>query len=410
MDKKLFMHGKQMLLIGIILGALTVALNAEMSMIERYDKMSTVYESEKGHLWFSLFSRADEEKLYEEGLAPLKDLYTFLVEQLENDYYEINRQYLEISNFTSGEIFLHGYEYGDAKEAVNEGISNVKAFQLSHNCFTRFDIKTSTGRGFLSQDYHYKEGASLPILLGDSYRGFFQIGDKITANYIFKEFDLEVVGFLSPNACIQMWGQTESLDNYMIMPSFSSADMPKSTSENYRFQVRHYWNKVDGYMDYENIPDAVHSLKEIKSFHLDKLYGQTETLSLTHRFVFDAFILANKEMAICFGLLCIATLAAGVGSISLIIYKQQKKNILIYYNEYANGETVFRIRQRILSAFLIFVIVTNILSFVAMKSIHFPWHNIVLVASVLLLISLFSITRINISFKQFPETLDSRHT
>lgn len=50
------------------------------------------------------------------------------------------------------------------------------------------------GRIFGKEDFQY-QGGDIPIILGDSYQQYYDIGDLIRYNYLSEDFDFKVIGF-----------------------------------------------------------------------------------------------------------------------------------------------------------------------------------------------------------------------
>lgn len=100
--------------------------------------------------------------------------------------------------------FLEGYEEGYGNSGIfqmdGENWYRTKSLQVSDSFFETFHIQTVSGRSFEPQDYTYKDGKQIPVILGAEYTGTFQLGDRITCNYLSADISLEVVGFLQEDA------------------------------------------------------------------------------------------------------------------------------------------------------------------------------------------------------------------
>ena len=126
--------------------------------------------------WSALYFEADLENIYNQSLDELKSAYE---EITTLDYYEINSQFLEITYPKVKDEFLYGFEYGNAEKQVvgKETIYQTKCFQISKNCFDKFDIEVSTGRTFSDEDMEYRPGKNIPIIVGYEYADELEIGD-----------------------------------------------------------------------------------------------------------------------------------------------------------------------------------------------------------------------------------------
>jgi hypothetical protein len=198
-----------------------------------------------------LLYRANELRNYEysklnliQNITKNKTIYTFgskydSPEALSKDSMEGNK----FSNFskavqkryglvtaTFGEVFMEHFQN------INEFIDNddtspgdrykaINSLQCNSGFFSTFDIKLSQGNTsefdkFTKLSSTDTRGKIIPVILGDSYRGIFNLNDIIKTKYE----KLKVVGFLQKNQFYLDKGMydpnsAKSLDTYMIVPS-----------------------------------------------------------------------------------------------------------------------------------------------------------------------------------------------
>ena len=151
-----------------------------------------------------------------------------LVEDLKSaqnfDFYSCDTQSLILYQKTK-KIFLDGYETGDIQSSqwIKHGhpYSEVKALMVSSKFFNCNHIRITKGKGFMSSDYRYKAGATIPILLGNAYRTQYQIGDTFKGHYLFKNFTFKVIGFLQKRSFyLASDNEFKSVERYIILPAW----------------------------------------------------------------------------------------------------------------------------------------------------------------------------------------------
>lgn len=211
--------------------------------------------------WSALYFEADLTQIYDQSLDELKRAYN---EMVELDYYEINNQFLEITNQKIEDKFLYGFEYGNAEvwEGDDEIIYPTKCFQISKNCFEKFELDVEKGRIFSDNDMEYDQDKVIPIIAGHEYANVLNIGDSLRGVYIQDEFTYEVIGILHKGANINLGGQEVSLDRYLVIPSFNMSQDPVDEEDD-MFQVRHYANKLSGKLHYDSFGEFLEFYKKI---------------------------------------------------------------------------------------------------------------------------------------------------
>lgn len=200
-----------------------------------------------------LLYRVNEIKNYEYGKLDLmqtiiqnKTIYTMMSkyqsrEEFEKDcestnkfstFYEAVQKNYKLVTATYGEIFvkdfknLEMFQDMELKDYNDEdGYKIINSLQCSSNFFDSFDIKLSMGDlsefiNVTKLDSKEMEGKTIPIVLGDSYRGIFNLNDIIQTK--FRSY--KVVGFLEQNQFYLDKGiydpsRAKSLNDFMIVPS-----------------------------------------------------------------------------------------------------------------------------------------------------------------------------------------------
>lgn len=144
------------------------------------------------------------------------------------DYIIQSDQFLEVTKPQMQDIFLDGYELGEAENSVYEyngqTLYATKALQVSEKFFEKYSIKAAEGTLFLEEDYQYVKTRTVPVVLGAAYKKCFKLGDIIEASYLFQNFKFKVIGFLEDTAFYYERNSNEliSCERYIIMPAFKN--------------------------------------------------------------------------------------------------------------------------------------------------------------------------------------------
>lgn len=176
-------------------------------------------------------------------------------------------QFLEIDadEFRGEESFQHGYEHGFHAGVLSDGQGNrfyqINSVQINQIGWELFPVEVAVGRGFEDADFEERlVGGTVPIILGSNYAGYYEIGDIITADYLFLAFDFEVVGILAENQRTFQFTADYFLDNYMIIPHFSLGE-PQSNAER-ESQTSIYRNKaLWTFLFVDDTPEAIDYMK-----------------------------------------------------------------------------------------------------------------------------------------------------
>lgn len=160
-----------------------------------------------------------------------REIYQNLKSLLQNEkddfrYFTFTPRYVHIKDFLGKDSCLADFEEGrPAREAMPiNGVyhSSAKGIVVSPDMPEYFAIELVRGEGFdLKTD-------AVPVVLGDSYSGFYDLGDRFECSL--KErteeplvVELVVAGFLKPNAAMldpysKDGSEVVSMDNLMLLP------------------------------------------------------------------------------------------------------------------------------------------------------------------------------------------------
>lgn len=188
-----------------------------------------------------------------------KNFYEKLIKENRFLFMSIVEQPVEIYGTVISDIFLDGYEDGNAEASIfdmeGENWYRTKSLQVSDEFFSHFHIQIAKGSGFEEKNYMYHKGNEIPVLLGSEYNGEFQIGDKIKCNYLFEDVVLEVTGILEEEQFFydEMDKEFKSCGRYMILPAFSSSDSEYSDKIRLLLQIGGVIASDLGYPEVEKI-------------------------------------------------------------------------------------------------------------------------------------------------------------
>ncbi len=162
------------------------------------------------------------------GYKKLHGFATRLLDSTSFTYIMMMEQSIDVKEKPS-DIFLYGYEEGDASDAsyAYEGdiYHAMKTIQVSERFLDEFGVTVDEGRRFQESDFQYQQGETIPVLLGHDYREFVLLGDYLHGIYLGENMVFKAVGFLSDDAFFYSRQQKDmvSCNRYIIMPAMLSS-------------------------------------------------------------------------------------------------------------------------------------------------------------------------------------------
>ncbi|MDR6226666.1 ABC transporter permease [Desmospora profundinema] len=224
-----------------------IHIEAKGGKVESFQGLSS-YE-----LGDTLFEDSDWKEYLNEpnALERVRRFYGYLEENLGEKYLHIHTQSIALSpgNVKWDEKLLHGHEDGDADKVKERSYYKekegpyyaFKAVQMNKQAFDSFTIDVSEGEALSPEDFdHNNNPGVIPVLLGSEYQSIYQVGDQLTAEYLFKDFQLEIKGFIPSNTFVS----EIYLDRYIVIPA-QQFDAPVDEEE-WDFQRKHYFNLING--------------------------------------------------------------------------------------------------------------------------------------------------------------------
>lgn len=211
------------------------------------------------------FSRPDNVLL-------LKELYGWEKNNSLWRYIIANRQNVSLVGKELNEVFEYGYEARQRTEGV------YKSIQINDEFFKHFSLKVSEGRKFSKEDYVYKD--VLPVILGNKYKGIYNLNEKFRIYYLGIKLNCKVVGFLDKNSYFNNGHDLQSLDYYIVLPSiekFISTDFSEEVIK--AFELKLYLDKCSGYIISNKNSNFLQTQISKKCYELDILPYSLEGMS-----------------------------------------------------------------------------------------------------------------------------------
>lgn len=321
----------------IFYGAVTILFLQYSSIEEKSDQVSSLKSMHDYQLADSLLEDRDMKKFTEnpEFLVIAKDFYNNLNKVLDEKYiYLFNQSIAVLPDSKEWEQkFLFGYEDGRDRSAFRmnnkEPYYATKAVQMNEQAFKSYSIEVVKGNPFSTDDFINKGNKEIPVLLGSEYDEKYQIGDKILANYLMKDFTLVVKGFIRSNTLVYNSQFPELyLDRYIVMPAqvFPSPVDEEESS----FQKKHYLQLVNGHIfSPENefvVQNKLEKVKDISDFYKTSILGVNK---LPINFISSTLQVSKTWLS----LITVIVFIVCVLSISILIVtklQNQLKNISVH--------------------------------------------------------------------------------
>jgi len=239
-----------------------IVLNAiftNMTFMKKSEQHYAAQLQEKPRYELSDKLKGEEERSFlgREGvLEDFKGFHRELTNQKKFTFLERIMQPVYVANFRGSEKFTSGYEDGREPtyyQSNDLNLTFVKAAAVNEQTWKEFTFRISQGRSFDKKDFSMSNQGVMPAVLGYEYRDVYKIGDRLQIQYYFKNFTMEIVGFLEKNSAMPARGQGDLLylDRYMVLPSVVVSE-PPVTEEDYTFQKISNLTKLSGTIQLEN--------------------------------------------------------------------------------------------------------------------------------------------------------------
>ena len=178
------------------------------------------------------------------AIEKIKCFYNELKTSEEFEYLEMYPQSIYIGDFKGNITSIYQSDYGEYDQTYEKDLTlsngvtgcftEVKAIWVSGNVFDSFHIDV-TGRKFFLEEFDYSKDDRIPVILGDKYREFYDVGEVFPAHFIFFDGEAEIIGFMGEDTNAWYGNKLLNLDNYFVVPMLD--DMSNIQNEEVQTQV-----------------------------------------------------------------------------------------------------------------------------------------------------------------------------
>lgn len=233
----------------------TYSINSYIQTNEQ-NKIFTEKYTEKNYYKLSDNFVGEEGEKFERSVNKYTKLLAFnhiLANNEDFEYLEVYSNPIDVSDFKGSEVFKYLYETGGTPEGdanLPKKITTVKGIYLSENVFDEFGIEIEQGSMFSSSDYLLNDDKYnsdiIPIIVGNEYKDYYNVGDYIKMQYNILNpnqggASLKIIGILKEGSVIKRENdRLESLDRYIIQPSYDIKDVTLSENSTSLFEIMLY--------------------------------------------------------------------------------------------------------------------------------------------------------------------------
>ncbi len=248
---------------------------------------------------------------------------------------------------------------------------DLTVYRVDENAFNHYDLGVSIGRPFEHEDFTLRsDQKTIPLLLGDAYKPYFDVGDTFDADFVYYKLSVQVIGFLNPRSdlvsdqFLPIDGHPVSLDYAMVYPLFSQIDREIATWEDREFAEMNFEGFLNGTLVTDaNVPRA--KVTQIEK-DLGDLFLQNGLpplhLSGSPAGVYTFQLETQKSVFIMTGIMIIV-LFFNLFCILLSLATKIQRNLKRYATELMLGQSLFSIWAGYLCEILLLCLIS--LSFTA---------------------------------------------
>lgn len=262
-----------------------------------YNKEKTL-ETEKQNGYFNLSDKYDNEikniwDFYKksESLSILSNTYNKLVNNQNLSYYEFSYQPLEFIGDYNGDFsFVDGLDETFINQTVNDKkITPLYSLQLSSKIIDELNLKDKlmNGRIFNENEYELSDDLSVPVIMGNHYKKYFQINDSFNAGYVGEVvLNCKVIGFFEEDLEINLANTKYDMNKYIVFPLLN-INMNKLNDNLDTFYKILLTTKSEGYIYYDNLDNKMKEIDEIQNisnstgfeYNLENLINENQSYS-----------------------------------------------------------------------------------------------------------------------------------
>ncbi|PZF41753.1 MULTISPECIES: hypothetical protein [unclassified Curtobacterium] len=245
------------------------------------------------------------------------------------DFISSYDQPVTVQDFRGDDRFDVGYgtEYtlnGKYQDESGRSVQDIKSIQLNETAYEFAGLSVQDGKPIEWDGVDWGSGR-IPVLLGNEYRGVYELGERFTGAVILQEQELEVVGFLEPDSAMYFRGEPNHyLDDTVIVPypptlaGLDRAALDRVDPELFGrlvFQVLNADLAVDHSLDFGGVVarlDAIGDDTGFRSYTLLGVPSYLVQLSLVRQLVQDNVALVTALLVV---------LTASVGIITAFLHR-----------------------------------------------------------------------------------------
>lgn len=209
-----------------------------------------------------------------------------------------------------GEEFLEGYS-SRPSELLEQKV--YRSVQMNLNAMNKTGLQVAQGRIFKEEDFMFKEGNKLPVIIGSDLNKFYSVGDTFELKYLYKDFTGYVIGVLPPQALLPQYGTVLNLDRTFVLPSLCFSD--DTTEPEFQQMLYHQKNsgvfytqlttlemqeKIDQMINEAGLKNGDYALDGVSLLHFDTLgLGIAQTQQLIYNLVTLIYLVSVLLMMLC---------------------------------------------------------------------------------------------------------------
>ena len=289
-----------------------------------------------------------------DNIENIDNLYTYL----DNNYIRIQQIQNQFnSNYDINKLKFMSVTKDEAERFKEQGFAPYLSLRVNNNFFTKYKILVEEGNFF--GDFKYNLGDIVPIILGNAYKEFYEIGDTFNGDYFLfpKETLYEVVGFTSKNAKYYNLNLSTyiSLDHYILVPD---VDIDENNAYRKEVIIANYAQRIPSLLlskddTYLDLKEKTNELNMSMMYRID---NQKHIIDTIYRDALNSF----KMMSISFGTLTLFSLLI----IIMNLFRRISSNFKRYAIHLVNGASKKDIRKLVMSDLLVIITISTIIAYI----------------------------------------------
>lgn len=215
----------------------------------------TRYEGEKfttqylDHDFYQLVDHFQNDEYYQvEEVNRLKKTYEELAAWEGITYLEFIYQPVSLkSEDVKTERMRQDYGLGNeiSFDMNGQKYVSVNSLRINENGIRESGFRVQQGRLFAKEDYEYKRGNRIPVIIGCGLAEKYQLGDRVQGLNLEPDVTFEIIGVLEPDTKVLQGKAFTYVDHYMILPSVGFIHEPDN-AEDMVMQKIYYLQKLNG--------------------------------------------------------------------------------------------------------------------------------------------------------------------